>query len=145
MKASSTSIPRWYWIVSIIACLWLFFGVVGWFMDPVIMSSSLDRFSDAQQEVFAARPMWLFVLYGVAVFSGFIGAIGLLMRKSWAINAFWISLVSAAVQFAFTFLLTGVIQKLGAAQAMTFPLIVLAIGAFLVWFSTNARRQGWIG
>lgn len=145
METHSASIPRWYWIVSIIACLWLFFGVFAWFMDPTIVSSNLEQFSDAQREVFAARPMWLFVIYGIAVFSGFIGAVGLLMRRSWATTAFWISLLSAIVQFGFTFLLTGVIQQLGAAQAMTFPMIILAIGVFLVWFSTSARNKGWIG
>lgn len=144
MEIISSKPPLWYWIVSGLAGFWLFVGVFAWLSDPAIVPSNFEQFSDVQRELFAARPLWLFVLYGIAVFSGLIGAIGLLLRKSWATMAFWVSLVSAIVQFGFTFVVMDAIRVLGAAQALTFPLIILAIGAFLVWFSTYARKRGWI-
>lgn len=144
METTSSNPPRWYWIVSGLACLWMAFGVFAWFMDPAIVQSNIEQFTGAHRDVIEARPMWLFVLYGIAVFSGFIGTIGLLMRKSWATTAFWLSLVTAAIQFGFSFFMLDAIRLLGAATVLPFPLVILAIGTFLLWFSMHARKQGWI-
>jgi cell division protein FtsW (lipid II flippase) len=76
--------PTWYWVVSGLAVLWMLFGVMAWGMDLMTDEATVAELSKAQRQLYAARPQWLFVVYGVAIFSGLGGAIGLLMRKSWA-------------------------------------------------------------
>ncbi len=136
--------PTWYWIVSGLAVLWMLLGVMAWGMDLMTDEATVAEFSEAQRQLYAARPQWLFVVYGVAIFSGLGGAIGLLMRKSWASMLFAVSLVAIIVQFGYTFLGMHAVQVIGAAAAIPFPVAIFVIGVALLWFANRSRKAGWI-
>jgi hypothetical protein len=136
--------PTWYWVLSGLALLWMLFGVMAWVMDLMTDEAGLSQLSEAQRQLYAARPQWLFVVYGVAIFSGLAGAIGLLLRKSWASMLLVLSLAAIIVQFGYTFLGMRAVQLLGAAAAIPFPLAIFVIGVALVWFANRARQRGWI-
>jgi hypothetical protein len=136
--------PTWYWIVSGLAVLWMLLGVMAWGMDLMTDEATVAEFSEAQRQLYAARPQWLFVVYGVAIFSGLGGAIGLLMRKSWASMLFAVSLVAIIVQFGYTFLGMHAVQVIGAAAAIPFPVVIFVIGVALLWFANRSRKAGWI-
>ena len=136
--------PTWYWVVSGFAVLWMLFGVMAWVMDLMTDEAGLATLSEAQRALYAARPQWLFVVYGVAIFSGLAGAIGLLLRKSWALMLFYLSLAAIVVQFGYTFLVMNAVQVIGAAAAIPFPLVIFLIGVALVWFARRAHKAGWI-
>ncbi len=140
-----TTTPRWYWIVAGLALIWMLFGVLAFVMDPLTDEAALEQMSEAQRELFEARPTWLFVIYGIAVFTGLAGAVGLLMRRAWAVSAFTVSLVFVVIQFVYVLFVLDAIGRLGLAQAAAFPVVILAIGAGLLWFSVVARSRGWIG
>lgn len=135
--------PKWYWVVSIIALLWMLVGVMSWVMDLMMDEAALAQMSEAQQQVYRSRPSWIFIVYAIAIFSGLLGAIGLLLRKQWAVTAFWVSLAAIVVQFGYTILVMDVVRLLGPAAALIFPAIIFAIGAALLWFAMHARRSGW--
>ena len=137
--------PTWFRVVSVIAVVWMLFGVLAWVMDLLMDESALAQMSEAQRRVYLSRPQWLFVVYAVAVFSGLIGAVGLLLRRGWAVPALGTSLVAVVIQFAGTFLLMDVIAELGAAAALPFPLVIFLIGLGLLMLARHARRQGWLG
>lgn len=136
--------PTWYWIVSGLAVLWMVFGVMAWAMDLMTDEASLAELSEAQRQLYAARPQWLFAVYGVAIFSGLAGAIGLLLRKSWASMLFGLSLAAIVVQFGYTFFAMHAVQLLGAAVAIPFPLVIFLIGVGLLWFAHRSRKLGWV-
>ena len=136
--------PTWYWVVSGLAVLWMLFGVMAWVMDLMTDEASLAELSEAQRQLFAARPQWLFVVYGVAIFSGLAGAIGLLLRKSWASMLFGLSLAAIIIQFGYTFFAMRAVELLGAAAAIPFPLVIFLIGVALLWFARRSRKAGWI-
>lgn len=136
--------PRWYWIVAVLALLWTLLGVLAFIMDPLTDEAALEQMSQAQRELFEARPTWLFVVYGLAVFTGLAGAIGLLMRRAWAVSAFAVSLVFVVIQFVYVLFVLDAIGRIGAAEAVPFPVVIFAIGSGLLWFSIVARRRQWI-
>ena len=136
--------PTSYWVVSGLAVLWMLFGVMAWVMDLMTDEATVAGLSDAQRQLYAARPQWLFVVYGIAIFSGLGGAIGLLLRKSWATLLFGLSLAAVVVQFGYTFIALHAVELLGAAAAVPFPLVIFLIGVALLWFSRRARARGWI-
>jgi hypothetical protein len=136
--------PTWYWVVSGLAVLWMLFGVMAWTMDLMTDEAGLAKMSEAQRQLYAARPQWLFAVYGVAIFSGLAGTIGLLMRKSWASMLLGLSLAAVVVQFGYTFVAMRAVQVLGAAAAVPFPLVIFLIGVALVWFAHRSRKAGWI-
>jgi hypothetical protein len=78
------------------------------------------------------------------VFSGLIGAIGLLLRKRWATTYFLVSLIAIVVQFGYTLFVMDAIALLGPAMALPFPIVIAAFAVFLLWFARYARRHGWI-
>lgn len=142
---TTARVPRWYWIVSVLALLWMLVGVLAWFMDLMMDDAALAGMSEAQREVYLSRPPWLFVVYAVAVFSGFAGALGLLLRRTWAVAALTLSFVAVVVQFGYSFLALDLIRRLGAAAALPFPLVILALGGLLLWVARRARAAGWLG
>ena len=144
MDAIANRPPRWYWVVAILALLWMLFGVAAWCMDLMMDPAALARLPEPQQQLYASRPQWLFVVYGVAIFSGLLGAIGLLLRKRWATRLFLLSLLAVVVQFGYTFAAMHAIEVLGAAQALPFPLLIFLVGAGLWALSSRAERRGWI-
>jgi hypothetical protein len=123
----------------------MLFGLVALSADFMTDEATLAQMSEAQQQLYASRPQWLFAVYAIAIFSGLAGAIGLLMRKAWAIHAFAISLAAVVIQFGYTFLVMDAIRLLGAAAALSFPIVIFVIGVALLWFATRSRKSGWIG
>ena len=143
MVAEATNkVPKGYWIVSILALVWMLFGVMAWVMDLMTDEAALAELSEAQRQLYTSRPSWLFGVYAVAIFSGLAGAAGLLVRKPWAITAFGLSLVAIIVQFGYTFLVMDAYRLLGAT-ALPFPLVIFAIGVSLLWFSVWSRKRQW--
>jgi len=137
--------PAGYWIISLLALLWMLFGVFAWWADLRMDEAALAQFSEAQQQLFRDRPQWIFILYAVAIFSGLLGALGLLLRKRWAVAVFWLSLLAIVVQFGYVLFGMDAIGRLGVAEAVPFPLLIATIGVFLLWFASRAKRRGWLG
>jgi hypothetical protein len=137
--------PTWYWVVAGLAVLWMLFGVMAWVMDLMTDEAGLAQLSEPQRQLYAARPQWLFAVYGVAIFSGLIAAIGLVLRKSWASLLFAVSLAAIIVQFGYTFVAMHAVAVLGAAAAIPFPLVIFLIGLALWGFALRSRKFGWLG
>jgi hypothetical protein len=136
--------PRWYFVVSAIAVLWMLFGVFAWVMDVTTDHASVATLSEGQRQLYAIRPGWVVAIYGLAILSGLAGAVGLLLRRSWAGPALAISLAAAVVQFGYFFLAMNAVRLIGAAQAIPFPLVIIAIGILLLSLAATARKRGWI-
>jgi hypothetical protein len=131
-----------YWIISSLALVWMLIGVMAWTADLMTDEAAVAKMSEVQQQLFAARPQWLFIVYAIAIFSGLIGAIGLLMRKGWTTMAFAVSLAAVVVQFGYTFIGLDAVRLLGPATALPFPIVIFAIGVFLLWYSMKAKWDG---
>jgi hypothetical protein len=144
METMQVRPPRWYWIVSGLALAWMLFGLLSLIMDPMTDEAALAQMSDAQRELFEARPMWLFGIYAIAIFSGLAGAIGLLLRHSWTVWVFAVSLVAIVVQFVYVLFIMDAIGLLGASESLPFPIVIFVIGALLLWLSIHAKGQGWL-
>lgn len=144
MNAPMARAPWWYWAVAVLALLWMLLGVFAWIMDLRMTPEQLATLDPGQQQLYAARPQWVFVVYAIAVFSGLAGAIGLLLRKRWATTYFLVSLVAVVIQFGYTLFVMDAIGVLGAGMALPFPLVIVAFAVFLLWFARYARRHGWI-
>ena len=136
--------PRWFRVIAILAVIWMLFGVMAWIMDLMTDETALAQMSEAQRQLYASRPQWLFVVYAIAIFTGLAGAIGLVAKKAWATILLAISLVAIVIQFGYTFTAMHAVEILGPASAVPFPMVIFLIGAALLWFSLLAKRSGWI-
>jgi hypothetical protein len=144
MAAGVARPSLWYRTISVFAVLWMIFGVMAWLMDLRTDQASLDAMTEPQRRLSASRPGWMLFIYGTAVLSGLAGSIGLLLRRAWAVPALALSFAAIVIQFGYTFLVMDAAGLLGPAQALPLPLMIIGIGAFLLWFGWDARKRGMI-
>jgi hypothetical protein len=136
-------VPGWYWAVAAVALLWEAMGCYAYLTQVSMDSAALARLPAEQREIWAAMPCWAVGAYAVAVWAGLLGAVGLLLRRSWAKLAFAASLAGVVVQFGWTFLATNILATMGASAAL-FPAFIAIVAALLLWFSSVAAKRGWL-
>ncbi len=126
------SVPGWFWAVAGLALLWEAFGCYMYVSQSLIAD-------EARTGGYATMASWQWGVFAVAVWSGLLGAIGLLLRKRWAVMLLLLSLVAAAVQYGY-----AAVQ--GSLQAADTPIAVsvLVVALGLVIFSNYANRRGWL-
>lgn len=136
-------VPGWYWAVAAVALLWEAMGCYAYVTQVSMDPAALARLPAEQREIWAAMPGWAIGAYAVAVWAGLLGAIGLLLRRSWAKLAFAASLIAVIVQFGWSFLATPILRSMGASAAL-FPAFILIVTALLLWFSGHSAKRGWL-
>ena len=89
-------------------------------------------------------PTWITIIFAIAVFSGLLGSLGLLLKKKWSKLAFIISLCAIVPQMVHNVFFTKSIDVYGIGQAVTMQIMVVVFGVFLVWFSNFAIKKNWL-
>ena len=80
-----TKVPTLYRVIAIAAVAWNLIGVAMFFLQTRLGPEEIAALPEAQRTVYEAMPSWLAVFYGIAVFGGLAGSLGLLLRRRWAI------------------------------------------------------------
>nr|WP_243852884.1 hypothetical protein [Sphingomonas naasensis] len=101
--------------------------------------------TDWDRAFYAALPAWLNAVYAVAVGTGLLGSIALLMRSRLARPLYLVSLIAVIVQFGTLFLTTDLIAHKGVVVATGFPIFIALMAVFQIWFAGYAQRRGWLG
>ena len=138
MTTTSTNKPPiWFWILSIIALVWNGMGVNAYLQQAFKTESYQTMYSQEQLEIAANMPAWVTAAFAIAVFAGALGAIGLLLRKSWAVKLWFLSLIAVIIQMGYT-----LINGYESSIVMTVMIILFAL--FFVWFSRMSRNKDWL-
>jgi hypothetical protein len=143
-QQTKSAVPAWYWVIAAVALLWNLMGCAFFAMELFAQEALMETMTEAQRAWARSVPGWIYFVYGVAVTTGVLGSIGLFLRKSWATMMFTICLVAVIVQMVYTMLIGGGLQAMGPS-GLIMPALVIVIAAALLWFSSFARRRGWIG
>lgn len=144
MEHEKTKIPMWFWLVSIFFLLWNIMGVFSFLAHTFISNEALAELPLNERELYGEYPLWTTIVFAIAVFTGIIGAIGLVMKKKWSKMAFVISLLAIIPQMIHNVFFTKAIEVYGAVEAVTMPVLVVISGLFLVWFSMLAIKKYWL-
>ncbi|MFQ6005551.1 MAG: hypothetical protein ACE5OQ_08600 [Woeseia sp.] len=135
--------PRSFLIISIAALVWNLFGVMSYIMHVTISAEALAEMSEAERALYETSPAWVTGAFAIAVFSGVLGCLALLLKKAWAVPLFVISLIAVIAQFGFWLFVANAIEVHGT-EAVFMPLLVTVIAIFLVWYSRDANNKGWL-
>jgi len=139
----ATPRPTSYWVVAILALLWNLAGVAMFCLQVTMDADAIAALPTAQREVYEATPAWLNAAFGVAVVAGLLGAIGLVMKKRWAVPLFLLSLLAVLVQVAAAYTVTPAWSAYGPA-GLVMPVVVVLIAVFLWWYARRAAARGWL-
>ncbi len=143
MNDSKIKVPGWFWAIAIIALLWNLMGVGTFVMHVSMSEEALRAFPQAEQDLYNSFPAWTIIAWAIAVFAGAIGAIGLLIKKSWANFPFIISLIALVPQMLYNIFFTKSKEVYGPG-ADVMPVLVIVLGVFFLWFSYYAAKKGWL-
>ena len=135
--------PSWFWLAAGVIALWGAIGCIACYMQVTADAASLAALPAYDRALHQAMPAWYNWVYAVAVGSGLLGGIALLMRKQVAKPLFVVSLIAVVVQFGYIFATTDLLAVKGASAAL-FPLFILIVAVVQIWFADYARQRGWV-
>ena len=139
-QAGSHSVPNSFWIGAVAVLLFMGVGVAGYLATVM---TPLEQMPAEQQAKMAAMPGWQTAVYAVAVWSGLLGAVGLLLRRSWSELALLVSLISAIGTFL-PFLVVSEVRALGTTGDAIAAVIVIGLCAASLWFAHRSQQKGWL-
>ncbi len=142
-QTKKMSPTRSFWVIAIVSLLWNIIGVVNYLYSVTISPEALAAMSEAERAVYTDIPIFVNLCYAIAVFSGVLGSGLLLMRKALAVSFFLVSLLAIVLQFGFGLFLTPMLEAQGLA-ALLLPIVVIAVAAYLLWFSRRCAANAYL-
>jgi len=135
--------PILFWVISVIGLLWNLMGCYNWFLEYNYWKNPIAReaLPETMRGLYDQVPEWTYVIFAIAVITGTLGCIGLLMRKSWATTVFMISLFVIIFQQVYYLVTTDSIEKLGPISFMM-PVVITLFAAFLWYYSKKSAAKG---
>lgn len=132
--------PAWYWIVVVAAMLFELTGAYLYANSLMLDPASLPL---DQRAVYDATPQWMTIAWGIAIASGLLGALGLLLRRRFAEPLLLVSLIAVAVQFSGIFLVRQ-LRELTPEDHLIVPVVILVV-AYGIWQTSKlAQKRGWL-
>ncbi|WP_298342725.1 hypothetical protein [uncultured Algibacter sp.] len=134
---TSNKPPIWFWIISIIALIWNGMGAYHYLIQAYNTESYRAMYTAEQLEIAANMPAWVTAAFAIAVFAGALAAIGLLLRKSWSVKLWLLSLLAVIIQMGYI-----LINDYASSIGMTIMIVILAF--FFTWFARTSQAKGWL-
>lgn len=144
MENIINKIPTWFWAVAIILLLWSIMGVISFFAHTFISNEALAALPTNERALYGEYPIWTTVLFAIAVCTGLLGSLGLILKKKWAKKAFLISICAIVPQMIQNVFFTNSIDVYGVSQTVTMPVMVVVLGLFALWFSNYSVKKNWL-
>ena len=135
--------PIFFWIIGREALLWNLVGLMFYYMQVTMPPNDLAVLTEAQQAFLLNAPVWATSAHAIAVNAGILGSLLLLLRKSWAVPLYVLSLIGIIVQDLDAFVIRDALTVWGS-DGILLPSIVIAIAVALVLYSRSAKAKRWL-
>ena len=132
-----------FWIIGGAALAWNLLGLVIYIGQVSMSPEALSRMTEAQQELITSTPAWANAAWAIAVNAGVFGSLLLLLRKTWAIPMFTLSLAAIIVQDIDAFVLRDAYGVVGV-NSLIIPSMVFVIAVALLLYARHADSRGWL-
>lgn len=133
--------PTHVWIVGTLALLWHLMAVFDYLATQMEWEFYMGEFTQEQLDYFYGFPSWVVAAWAFAVWAGLAGAVGLLLRRSWAVWAFVISLLGLAFSSLYNFGMSNGAEIMGQAGVI-FTVVIWIVAILLLWYSWKQARNG---
>ena len=136
--------PIWYTVSSVVFLVWNLFGFLVFVLTMTVFSSreALEgaELTEEQIELTLSIPIWVNIVFGIAVISGVAGCIGLLFRMRFAVMVLGISLMAVLLQNVYMYLLSDAVKIMGVGAS---PFVIMGSIA-LVPFAWYGVQKQWL-
>ena len=133
-----------FWVVGIIALIWNAMGVDAYIQQAYNSERHQAMYPDPKQlEIVNNLPSWLTAVFAIAVFSGVLGCLFLLLRKNIANMLFKLSLLAVIIQTIFNLFINEGKEFYGSFE-YSMLILIPVFALFLVWYTKSASKKGWV-
>lgn len=136
--------PIHLWIVGVLALLWSAMGAFDYLATQIRWEPYVGQFTEEQLAYFYGFPAWVVAAWAIAVWGGLLASIALLLRKSWAVWLFALSLVGLTASTVYTFGLSEGREMMGTGGAI-FSGVIWLVAIFLLWYARSQEKKGVLG
>ena len=146
MSEESTSKPGTaFWVIVGLLAVWNLSGLYMYYQMSITTPEQLQAAGYNAQQIghVLDTPAWAHSAYAIAVNAGVLGVIFLLLRKTWAIPLFVLSLAGALLQDLDSYVLRGALELFDAIW-LIIPITVVVICGFEIWYSLRLKAKGWL-
>jgi len=132
-----------FWVISSIALVWNLMGVFNYLDQAFMTDKILETLPKEQQILYQDVPAWVTAAFAIAVFSGTLGSLFLLLKKKIASTFFIISFLGIMGQMSYGLLIDQNSDSYGP-MGIAMPIIIIAFGGYLIWYSRKANEHRWL-
>jgi hypothetical protein len=125
-----------FWVICVVALIWNIMGSINFVMQ--MNPDMVEKFPEEAQSLITSRPLWATIAFAVAVFGGVIAEVLLLLKKASAYYLFVASLLGIIITNIHTF------QVNSTFDIWVGILMSFVIASFLIWYTRNIQRKGWV-
>ncbi len=143
MTATSDKPATSFWVVSAVALVWNAMGAFAYLAQRMMTPETLQALPENERALYTSIPVWVTSAFAIAVWGGVAGCLLLLLRKKLATAVLMISFAGIVVQMIYNVFISNSYAVYGPG-GLAMPVMVLVIGAYLVWFSRGATAKGWL-
>ena len=140
-RAEQMRAPTSFWIVASVSLIWNLIGVINYLFSVTVSEHSLAAMPEAERALYTDVPVFVTSCFAIAVFSGVLGSVFLLLRKAQSVSLFLVSLVAIILQMSLGVLLTPMLAVQGPG-ALVFPVVLVACAVFFLYYSRKVTAQG---
>ena len=147
MSANDTTPSLWFWVISVALMLWGLAGasiyVAYFFETPEEFAQSAETAANRQAyaDYVANIPYWAIAIGIIAAATRLLGAIGLLLRRAWALPLYIVSVVFFLGALFRGFVLANVSSVMSGPHIAA-EIVFLALSIFGVWFARQNKLTG---
>ena len=132
-----------FWVISSIALVWNLMGVFNYLDQAFMTDKILETLPKEQQILYQDISAWVTAAFAIAVFSGTLGSLLLLLKKKIATTFFIISFLGIVGQMSYGLLIDQNSDSYGP-MGIALPIIIIAFGGYLIWYSRKANEHRWL-
>ncbi len=147
MSANDTTPSLWFWVISVALMLWGLAGasiyVAYFFETPEEFAQSAETAANRQAyaDYVANIPYWAIAIGIIAAATRLLGAIGLLLRRAWALPLYIVSVIFFLGALFRGFVLANVSSVMSGPHIAA-EIVFLALSIFGVWFARQNKLTG---
>ena len=133
-----------FWIIGGAALIWNLIGLAVYISQVTAGPEAYANYTEAQQAFMTGRPAWSTSAFAIAVSTGILGSLLLLLRKALAIFMFAASLLGIVVQQVHAFVFANGFEIWGPT-GLILPTTLIVIAVALLLYSRAAKAKNWLG
>ena len=132
-----------FWLISTLALIWNLIGIFNYLTQAFMTDEILASLPLDQQLMYQEVPAWVTAAFALAVFSGTLGALLMLLKKKIATTFFILSFIGIISQMSYGLLINENTDSYGP-MGLLMPFMIISIGGYLIWYSKKAAEYTWL-